>query len=72
MPEALFQGCCCYNKLLVPYTRRKTHLYLIHYTTTFYTINLFGKLLENKYLTEYLVYLAQSSYDQTEALYTCY
>lgn len=71
MPEALLQGWCCYNKLLVPYTTRKTHLYLMYYTTIFYTINLLGELLDNKYLEEYLVYLAQSSYDQTGALYTC-
>lgn len=71
MPKALLQGWCCYNKLLVPYTTGKTHLHLLHYTTTFYTINLFGKLLENECLEEYPVYLAQSSHDQTGALNTC-
>lgn len=71
MPEALLQGCCCYNKLLVPYTTRKKHLHLLHYTTTFYTTNLLGKLLDHGYLEEYPVYLAESSHDQTRALYTC-
>lgn len=71
MPEAFLQGCCCYNKLLVPYTRRKTYLYLMHYTTPFYTLNPSGKLLDNKCLEEYPAYLAQSSHDQTGALDTC-
>lgn len=71
MPEALLQGWCCYNKLLVPHTTRKTHLHLMHYTTTFYTINPSGKLLDNECLEEYPAYLAQLSHDQTEALYTC-
>lgn len=73
MPEAILQGCCCYNKLLVPYItmKSKTHLHLIHYTATFYTINLSGKLLDTECLKEYLAFLAQSSHDQTGALYTC-
>lgn len=71
MPEALLQGCFCYNKLLVPHTIRKKHLHLMHYTTTFYTINPLGKLLDNKCPGEYSAYLAQASRDQTGALYTC-